>query len=143
LHLGFVRVGAFSLLAVFSVSTLSGQNHSRYAAGPYKGFVREEPELNKVEIGTPFEVSTTVSGAVVYPDGKPLPGALFEVRDRLRHILSAVTQDDGTFRMSHLSPATYNFKVTKNGFHSVVGKVVVSHKTARKNSIHIQLKVGT
>jgi protocatechuate 3,4-dioxygenase beta subunit len=143
LNLGLVRIGAFHLLVVFSVFTLSGQGQPRYASGPYKGFVQEEPELNKGEIGPPFKASTTVSGVVVYPDGKPMPGALFEIRDRLGSILHAVTQDDGTFRMSHVSPGTYNFKVTRNGFHSVIGKIVVSDKTTRKKSIHIQLKVGT
>lgn len=130
------------LLPLIQLFALNAGAQDRYVSGPYKGFVREKPELNKVELGEPIAVRT-VAGVILSPDRGPLRGTLFEIRDRSGKILSALSDDTGAFEIRHLRSGTYAFKATKNGFHSVVGTIVVSSKASPRNSIRIQVKVGT
>jgi len=113
-----------------------------YDCGPHKNFVKEEPELNKIEIARPFVV-TRIEGTVLYPAGSPLSQVFFEIRDSSGQVRSSVTDDKGVFRIPNVPPGTYVFKATKNNFHSVIGTVAVSPKAPRKNKIRIQLQLGT
>jgi hypothetical protein len=140
---GLFRASSLTLLLVLLAFAPSQDAQQRFESGPYKGFVREEPELDKVEIGQPFEVPTTINGIIVHSEGQPVSGALFEIRDGSGRVLSSVASDAGRFQIAHVRPGTYDFKVTKNGFHSVIGTITVSRKTPQKNSVHIQLSLGT
>ena len=88
------------------------------------------------EILTPFVVRE-IAGWVHYAEGKPLRGAHFEIGLKDEMTLATDTDGKGEFRLRGfrligpfvrsvaISPGTYSFKVTKDGFHSAVGAVVV------------------
>ena len=113
----------------------------RYNSGPFKGFLKEEPTLNAKEIPRPFEVRA-IRGTLIFGD-HPLPEAFFEVRDAAGQVFTAKTDEHGAFTLPDAKSGRYDFKVSKNGFESVVGKVVVSHNAPQKNRIRIQLSLGT
>ena len=122
--------------------TLNGTAQNRFESGPYEGFLKEEPELNKIELPKPLSVSV-VKGIVVYSGDRPLSDAVFEVRDRNGKVFSATTDVRGAFRIAGVPPGTYALKVTKNQFHSVVGTIIVSSKVSPRKSIRVQLQLGT
>lgn len=131
----------FFLCCLF-ILTLNGYAQQRFESGPYKGFLKEEPELNKIELPKPIIVSA-VKGTVVYSGDRRLSGAIFEMRDDKGKVFSATTDAEGAFRIADVPAGTYTLKVTKNQFYSVVGTIVVSDKQSRKKAIRIQLKLGT
>jgi hypothetical protein len=58
----------------------------------------------------------TVTGRLVGPDGKPQPGVLLEVADRMLPNPSFQTDKDGRFRVAGLAPgAKYTLQVFRNG----------------------------
>jgi hypothetical protein len=129
---------AFGILLV----TMTVVAQQRYESGPHQGFVKEDPELNKIEIAAPFQVSA-IRGCVVYGASKPLSRAWFEIRDRSGQVQSAITDDKGGFEIPGAAQGSYSFKVTLDGFHSVTGTLVLSRKFPRKRAIQIQLQLGT
>jgi hypothetical protein len=121
---------------------MNGIAQDRFESGPYRGFLKEDPELNKIELPAPISVRD-VKGIVVYSGSQPLSGAVFEIRDSAGRVFSATTDGKGAFKMANVSPGSYGLKVTKNGFHSIVGTIIVSDKVQRKTIIRIQLQLGT
>jgi hypothetical protein len=113
----------------------------RIDSGPFKGFLQEHPALNYVEISAPFQVSK-VQGKV-YAGDKPIGGAAFEIRVKDGRVLSVLTDSNGAFEIANLEPGTYPFKVTKDGFHSTIGKIVVSRRISPLKAIMVQLHIGT
>ena len=133
-----------SCVVVIAVALLlqAAVAQQRYDSGPYKGFLKEESELFWLGLTQPFKVPA-VAGTVVDPLQAPIPGVAFEIRDGSGRVVSAVTNQKGEFEILHLPKGRYPFKVTMNGFHSVVGTIIVSRHAPRKNRIRIQLPVGT
>jgi len=129
-------------VSIAFVILVAANAQERFASGPYVGFLKEKPELNKIELADPIFVSV-VKGTVVYSGTRPLSGAVFEIRAVDGQVLSATTDRQGQFLIPSVSPGTYAFKVTKDEFHSVVGTLVVSGKAGQKTSIRIQLHLGT
>lgn len=133
------------ILAVLTISIISISGiaqRTRCDSGPYKGFLREVPPLNIVELGRTLRVSV-VHGTISYSDGSPIEDAAFEIRDGQGKVQSVRSDSKGRFTIASVTPGTYLFKVTKNQFHSVVGTVIVSPKISLKKSIHIELPLGT
>jgi hypothetical protein len=118
------------------------QAQARFDSGPYKGFVREEPELNTVELPVPLTVSE-VRGRITALGGQPLADAWVEIRDSAGRVTSAMTNNAGDFILLHVVGGTYRLKVSKNQFQSTVGIVVVSRKFSRAKRICVQLGAGT
>jgi hypothetical protein len=113
-------------------------------SAPHKGFLKESPELNVIEVPTPFKVGS-VKGLIVYGGGtqeKPVAGATFEVRDSSGRIRSVTTNDSGEFAIPNMPPGTYDFKVTRNGFQSTIGRVVVSGRSSPNRTMKIELQIG-
>jgi hypothetical protein len=123
------------------------------ASGPWKLFRQEHPPLSYEEIPTPYLVRE-ISGTISYGDGKPLNGAYFEIGLGDGSTLGTDTSTNGQFdlksfrfvgffvRSAAMRPGTYRFKVTKDGFHSAVGTVVVSSKAPKQSVMAIILKPG-
>jgi hypothetical protein len=137
---------AIGATIVFGLAA-SARPQERYESGPFKGFVTEQPVLDVIRIAQPFKVPAVV-GRVVYftalgAGETPLAGVIFEVRDNSGRVLSATTDTKGTFKIDGVPQGTYEFKVTKNGFHSVIGTIIVSSEVPRKKDIRIQLQLGT
>jgi len=125
----------FVLLAALSqVAYLFSQE--RFDSGPHKGFLKSPTEHIIVEIREPFEVSS-VRGTIRDAAGRSLPETDFEIRDASGRVRASKTDRFGGFKISNVSPGTYTFKSTRNGFQSVTGKITVSKKP--KNDAPIQL----
>ena len=136
------RVRSLVVILGFLTLSLNVVAQQRFESGPYKGFLKEEPELNKIELPDPISVSV-VEGTVVYSGTQPLSGAVFEIRASGGRVFSATTDSGGAFAIPHVPPGTYALKVTKNQFHSMIGTALVSRKISRKKGIHILLQLGT
>ena len=48
----------------------------------------------------------------------------------------------GTFKLGGVPTGTYKFKVTMNGFQSVVGDIVVSKKANKSDQLKLVMKLG-
>lgn len=146
--------GTAPVAATFLRSSIVGL-HAQYVvqSGPWKLFRQEHPPLSYEEISTPFVVRE-ISGIISYSDGKPLEGAYFQIGLGDGSTLGTYTDTKGGFELggfrlfgpfvwsTAMRPGTYRFKVTKDGFHSAVGTVVVSRKAPKHSVIAIVLKPG-
>lgn len=63
--------------------------------------------------------------------------------NRTRVLSTAKTDERGAFFVPDVKPGHYDFKTTKNGFESVVGRVIVSKAAPRRARIRVQLGLGT
>jgi hypothetical protein len=148
-------LGSALLAATFVLfSLLTLQSQEVIQSGPWKLFRQEKPPLNYLEIPTPFVVRD-ISGTIYSPEDKPLNGAYFEIGLAGGVTFGTDTDSRGWFqlraprsfgpfmRFSAMKPGIYPFKVTKDGFHSTIGTIVVSPKAPKENSIKIQLHLGT
>jgi hypothetical protein len=71
-----------------------------------------------------------------------LGGVLIEVQDKAGRIRGAKTDANGRFELRGLLNGSYKFKVTLNGFQSVVGEIIVSRKAQRGEKVTITMKFG-
>ena len=147
------------VLALLSLSLFTaaapGRLHAQYLVpnGRWKGFLQEHPPLSYEEITAPFVVRQ-IDGTISYNGGKPLQGAYFEIARGDVATLGTYTDTKGRFELqgfrsfgpfvwsAAMRPGTYLFKVTKDGFHSAVGTIVVSRKAPKQSSITIVLQPG-
>lgn len=135
-----VRIGMIWLAMVVILGGLRAQQP---AAATGSDFIIEDPPITTILIATPFKVRA-VQGTVMVPVvNEPLSGAIFQLRDRPGHVRFVTTNEKGEFTLPDVAPGTYDFKVTKNEFHSVIGKVIVSRRRFRKGKIRISLPIGT
>jgi hypothetical protein len=65
-----------------------------------------------------------------------------EIRDEAGRIRGSKTDRKGTFKLSGVPKGEYKFKVTMNGFRSVVGNVVVSKKANKNDQMKMVMKLG-
>ena len=132
------------LLHIFLYVCLAGSltAQERFDSGPYKGFLKEKPELSTVVLPRSFNVAS-IKGRIVYSGGEKLPGAFFEIRDKFGHVRSAITDENGAFALENVPRGVYDFKVTKNEFQSVTGRVIVSRRFSKTKAIHISIQPGT
>lgn len=119
-----------------------GSTQERFESGELKGFLKERPELQKIGIPDAFHVRA-VKGVVFYMEGMPLADVAFEIRDGSGRVLTTKTDSAGNFEILGVPSGAYSFKVTKNGFHSTIGQVIVSRKASKGKQIRIQLAAGT
>jgi len=71
-----------------------------------------------------------------------MPDVTFEIRAESGRIREAKTDTMGRFKISGTAAGTYSFKATRNGFQSVVGKIVVAKKSDHKASIELTMPIG-
>jgi hypothetical protein len=126
-------------------------------SGEWKFFRQEHPPLDYVVVEKPFMVRQ-VKGAIC-SENKPISGATLEVGLPSGWVVGFYTGKDGAFYFPsrfnpllamfewkagtfEVPPGTYRFKVTKDGFHSTVGTVVVSSGASKKSVMNIELKPG-
>jgi hypothetical protein len=122
----------------------------------------KQPKLADVEIQTPFVVRE-IKGTIHSSEQAALQDATFWIRLENGIEEGTTTDRDGSFQLmfprdplgallhprlhhiirgSAVSAGTYRFKATKDGFHSTVGTVVVSHTAPKEKLIDIQLQPG-
>jgi len=79
---------------------------------------------------------------VLDPSGAEMDGVVVEIRDEAGRVRGTKTNRKGLFRLGGVRKSTYKFKVTMNGFKSVVGDVVVSKKANKTDEMKIIMNVG-
>ncbi len=120
---------------------MSSFAQDRFESGPHKGFTRSPTEHIIVEIESHFEVQS-VHGVIKDPVGYPMPDVTFEIRTESGRMREAKTDKMGRFKISGATAGTYSFKATKDGFQSVIGKIVAAKKLNHKASIELTMPLG-
>jgi hypothetical protein len=113
----------------------------RFETGWLQGFTKSPTEHMIDEPDKPFTLHA-VRGVVLDPNGAEMDGVVVEIRDEAGRIRGTKTNRKGTFKLSEVPKGTYKFKVTMNGFQSVVGNIVVSKKANKSDQMKIVMKVG-
>lgn len=130
---------AVGSLSVTLAGTCPGQERSDIVC--LKGFTQSSQEHIIDERDTPFTVRA-VKGVVFDPSGAEMDGAVVELRNEAGRIRGTKTNRKGAFKLAGVRKGTYKFKVTMDGFQSVVGDIVVSKKANKADRVTIVMKVG-
>ena len=130
---------ATTVLVVTLTAFCSAQE--RFETGRLKGFTKSPTEHIIDEPDKPFTLRA-VRGVVLDPSRAEMDGVVVEIRDEAGRIRSTKTSRKGTFNLSGVPKGTYKFKVTMNGFQSVVGDIVVSKKASKDDQMKIVMKLG-
>jgi hypothetical protein len=105
------------------------------------GFTIEEPQNGTIRITTPFR-ARVLEGRVAV-GGEPVPDANVEVRSvGGTGILRTKTNEEGNFRILGAQDGEYKFKVTKDGFKSLSGEIIVD-QLAPPKTLEFEIEVGT
>ena len=95
----------------------------------------------------PFVVKK-ICGTVLSIEGLPLGKELvFEIRKKDRNwktqkIFRATTDDKGEFCIKCVKQGTYCFKVTLEGWRSVMGEIILSDKADKNSKILVKMEPG-
>jgi hypothetical protein len=105
------------------------------------GFTIEEPQNEIIFITEAFRVRALEGRATV--GDQPVPGANVEVLSVGRTgILRSKTDEEGNSRILDAPDGEYRFRVTKDGFKSLSGKIIVDHSAPAK-PLSFELHLGT
>lgn len=105
------------------------------------GFTIEEPANEMIVVDEPYTVQELVGQ--VHLGESPLEGVNVEVRRQgSKKVLRTKTTGAGAFRFPGVPEGRYKFKVTKDGFKSLSGTILVN-RHAGKGSLSFELPVGT
>jgi hypothetical protein len=130
---------ATTVLVVTLTAFCSAQE--RFETGWLKSFTKSPTEHIIDEPDKPFTLRA-VRGVVLDPSRAEMDGVVVEIRDEAGRIRITKTSRKGTFKLSGVPKGTYKFKVTMNGFQSVVGDIVVSKKASKDDQMKIVMKLG-
>lgn len=136
------------LKTVFLMTVVIGSLFAQQRFGDenprFKGFSKSETEHIMQEYeGTPDMRS--VRGRIIEASsGVGIPEAIFEIRSEnpADQVRGTKTNSRGEFRLRSIREGVYIFKVTKNGFQSVFGKLRISSKAQSGNVLKIELRQG-
>lgn len=136
IHLGKwqeMRIGGPNLYAVGCVRTTT-----LYDAD---GFTIEEPQNETIVVSEPYTVRGLV-GMVSLTD-TPIEGVNVEVRRTgSKNVLRTKTNAEGEFRISDARDGKYKFKLTKDGFKSLTGTIIVD-RNAKTQRLSFTMYLGT
>jgi Carboxypeptidase regulatory-like domain len=105
------------------------------------GFTIEEPQNATIEVSEPYRVRA-LKGRVTIAD-QPVQGANVEVLPVAgQGILRSKTDEGGNFRIPHARKGEYKFKVTKDGFKALTGKIIVD-RSAPPEPLSFTMDLGT
>jgi hypothetical protein len=107
---------------------------SGFAKSPTKHIMNEYPDLLSIRA---FRGRITEAGV---QDG--VPAALIEIKLPSGKVVGARTDLKGSFRLAGIPDGEYLFKVTRDGFQSVFGRLKISKREARSPELFIELKQG-
>ncbi|MBZ5592360.1 MAG: carboxypeptidase-like regulatory domain-containing protein [Acidobacteriia bacterium] len=132
---------ALSLMPTLLSSGVLGQ--SRFETGDLKGFTKSPTEhiINRHEALVKIWV---FEGTIVDPTGAPIPGAIVEVRGPGPNetVKGTVSDKRGRFKFGHLKEGAYAFKITFNGFQSVVGALRIARSAKPDAAFKVALLLG-
>jgi hypothetical protein len=127
------------------VKKLNFEQQSPISYCGLEGFTKADPEHIVREINKPFEVckikGKIVSEAGDWPKGTDI---IFEIRktDKKSKIIRIKTDESGILKMRKVEDGVYCFKVTVNGWQSVIGIIIVIQEADPKNEITIEMLLG-
>jgi hypothetical protein len=105
------------------------------------GFTIEEPQNEIIVITEAFRVRVIEGRATV--GDQPVPDANVEVLSvGGTGILRRKTDQEGNFRILDATDGEYKFKVTKDGFRALSGKIIVDHSAPAK-PLSFEMHLGT
>jgi hypothetical protein len=105
------------------------------------GFTIEEPQNETIVVSEPYEVKALVG--TVYLSDDAIEGVNVEVRLMgSKKVLRTKTNAAGEFSISDAREGKYKFKVTKDGFKSLTGTILVDHK-AKVEKLSFTIHLGT
>lgn len=128
-------------LLFFALLSLNGVMLAQQDRIDLQGFTRSSTEhiINKLDQQL---VVRSVRGCITMGfDKSELPDALIELRDSKGRIRSATTNENGQFKL-RVPDGHYDFKLTKDGFQSIVGKIEVTTKAPKSARIDLNMKLG-
>jgi len=125
-------------------NSLPGQARFGDENRTFKGFTKSPTEhvMNEFE-GVP-ELRSVRGRVMEASSGVGIPHAKFELRtENPDDVVRGVGTDrDGHFRMGSLPEGIYVFKVTRDGFQSVFGRLRVAKRAPPRNILKVELKHG-
>lgn len=127
------------VVAVLLVTLCSAQE--RFDSGWLKGFTKSPTENIIVHLEKPFVVPAP-KGDVVDIHETAMHGVLVELEDSAGRIRQARTDSTGRFTLHGLRKGHFRFKVTMDGFQSVVGEIIISKKAPRDDVIRVVMRPG-
>jgi hypothetical protein len=130
------------LCAWFLLAPLCLSQH-RITSGELAGFTESPTEHIINRLDNDLTVSK-FEGRICFEDGSPLNAVLIELRGpgNVSKIVSTKTNAAGVFHIRNLSEGNYFFKVTLNGYQSLIGHVIISAHAGKSKPIRLTLKVG-
>jgi carboxypeptidase family protein len=126
-------------VAVLLVTLCSAQE--RFESGWLKGFTKSPNEHVIVHLQKPFVVPAA-KGIVLDTHGTAMGGVLVEIEDSAGRMKPAKTDSKGRFMLHGLHNGHFRFKVTMNGFQSVVGEIIISKNAPGADVIRVVMRLG-
>lgn len=129
---------------VVCLATFALPGQERFQAGELKGFTKSPTEhiLERLDAGV---VVRRLEGRVGSKEqDKPLEGVLVEIRgpgqaDKFR---SALSDQNGRFRIGGVRDGDYTIKLTLNGFRSVTGTISVRGSYKESRPFRVEMLLG-
>jgi Carboxypeptidase regulatory-like domain len=117
---------AVGALLVFLAMTTSSIAQERFTSGELAGFTKSPDEhiINHLDVVP--SVRNVMGIVTLSGSDAPLKGALVEIRDPSMLVRAAKSNSAGRFHLEHIPPGNYTFKVTLNGYQSLIGHLSVS-----------------
>ncbi len=113
----------------------------RFESGWLKGFTKSPTEHVIVHLEKPFVVRAA-KGIVLDTHGAAMHGVLVELEDSAGRIQQAKTDSNGRFALYGLRTQHFRFKVTMDGYQSVVGEIILSKKAQTAHEIRVVMRFG-
>lgn len=137
-------IGSGGVLLVLLTGVLLAQQRFGDEYRRFKGFTKSPNEhiMNEYE-GTP-ELQEVRGQVIEASSGVGVPDAVFEIRseDPDAKVSGTKTDSKGRFHLGSVRDGVYVFKVTRDGFQSVFGKLKVNRHAQSRNRLQIELKQG-
>ncbi len=73
---------------------------------------------------------------------EPLANVLIEIQGNDKKIRHGKTDAKGRFAIALAPSGTYKFKATLDGFQSIIGMIIVSRESPKKNEIQLAMLIG-
>lgn len=145
------RIWLTACIVVFGVATqnlLPALPQAKFGKqefdGEFQGFTKS-PEEHIINRWPELITVSRVAGQIVATsNAETLADALFEIRGpgKSKRIRSTNSDGGGKFALKRAPPGEYIFKVTLNGFQSVVGRIRVDRRISTDHKIKITLHLG-
>jgi hypothetical protein len=119
-------------------------SQERFESGRLRGFTRSPTEHIIVDFEEIPMVRTFEGAVVIKERSEPLEGVLVELRGpgSIEAIRGVRTNRRGVFKFAGVSDGLYVFKVTLNGFQSIVGSVHIRRSGKKADSIRFEMLYG-